>query len=214
LGEVLRSASAVRQRHANPKEDEGMSASKTTKKSTAKRSFARQRAELVDLRFPNPEFLFAEQLDPNLVHDKERMAKYLPEAERALEQEHAKLEAGDKRAVLRAVYLCATYNMPMPDWTRHAFLVAYNAILNVEAKSWDDVFGRAFPKKVNWSYLKNHVELKNEVWREMCLARIEGKSVVEETFSDVGKKLGKSAGKVRELFYEAKGEYDYWPDSD
>lgn len=189
-----------------------MNASKPKKKAVAKRTFARQRAELADPRAQRD--VLSDQLLFNTANDKERMAEYWPDAEPALEQERARAEAGDKRAVLRAIYICSIYNMPMPDWTRRTFQAAYDAILNVDAKSWDEVFGRAFPKGVHWNELKKHVELKDAVYREMCLANIEGEPSTDDTFAKVAKKLETSAGKVKALFYEAKSEQRYWPGSD
>lgn len=201
-----------------------MSTRKPPKKAAAKRTFARQRAEPVDLR-THRDVLTEQLLFPDTANDKEKMAEYWPNAEHALEHERTRAEAGDKRAVLRAIYICSIYNMPMPDWTRRAFLAAYNAILNVDAKSWDDVFGRAFPKGVHWNELKKHAELKNAVYREMCLANIEGesltsskpkkgKSSTDGAFEKVANKLNISPGTVIELFYEAKSEHDYWPGND
>jgi len=186
--------------------------SKPKKKTVAKRTFARQRTELADPRAHRD--VLSDQLVFDSANDKDRMAEYWPDAEPALELERAKAEAGDKRAVLRAIYICSIYNMPMPDWTRRAFRTAYDAILYVEAKSWDEVFGRAFPKGVHWNELKKHVELKDAVYREMCYANIEGEPTTAETFAKIAKKLKTSAGKVKELFYEAKSEHDYWPGSD
>jgi hypothetical protein len=186
----------------------------STRKPPKKAAVKHQPAELVDLRFPDPAFLFAQRLDPNLVHDKARMAMYLPEAERALEQEQAKSEAGDKRAVLRAVYICAIYSMPLPDWTRNTFCAVYRGVLEAEIGSWDDAFSPAFPKGKHVEKLKGREQLKYAAYREVCDARIAGKGLGDELYSKIATKLSTNKEKVKELFYEARTEFGTWEDID
>lgn len=168
------------------------------------------KVELADPRFPNPAFLYEQLLFPNLVHDKERMTQYWLEAGHALEQERTKSEANDKRAVLRAIYLCATYNMPLPEWARAAFCAVYSGILDAEIRSWDEAFGPAFPKGTHVAKLKGRERLKNDVYREICYARIEGKGLGDELYSEIAAKLNTNKDKVKELLYEARRESDNW----
>lgn len=191
-----------------------MSIRKPKKKADTKRTSEQQHAELADLRFPDPAFLFAQRLDPNLVHNKERMATYLLEAERALEQERMKSEAGDKRAVLRAIYVCAIYNMPLPEWVRNAFCAVYRGVLNAEIGSWDEAFSPAFPKGKHVEKLKGREQLKYEAYREVCYARIAGKGLGDKLYSEIATQLNTNKEKVKELFYEARTEFGTWKDID
>jgi hypothetical protein len=55
-------------------------------------------------------------------------------------------EAGDQTALLPMILICVQDQRPLPDWAGTAFENAYYRALAGEARSWDDVFGKPYPK--------------------------------------------------------------------
>jgi hypothetical protein len=72
--------------------------------------------------------------------------KYLAEILDILEE---RFNAGDKSALLYAIYHCLLMKRPLPEWLRAAFLHTYEARARFEIRSWDEVFGRPVPKSTH-----------------------------------------------------------------
>jgi len=60
-----------------------------------------------------------------------------------------RFEAGDDGCLLRVVYCCAFDRVPLPDWAADAFTMRYRFVTGLNARSWDDVFGKPVPPGVH-----------------------------------------------------------------
>jgi hypothetical protein len=55
-------------------------------------------------------------------------------------------EAGNQTALLPMILICVQDQKPLPDWAGTAFENAYHLVVTGGARSWDDVFGKPYPK--------------------------------------------------------------------
>lgn len=114
-------------------------------------------------------------------------------------------ERGDKLALMSALFVCifAKPQKQIPDWAQLAFAEAFLKVFYAEVESWDDVFGKKFPK----GHIKQHrkkIELLYPVWSECQRRRRKGEAIDEVLFTRVGKRFHIGAGQVREIYYRMK----------
>lgn len=76
-------------------------------------------------------------------------------------------DAGDGMALLAAVRHCANHDLAMPAWVADAFIQCYDRVLTCRAGSWDDVFGRPYPKGANLNAMRKRRTLRFAVWNEV-----------------------------------------------
>lgn len=120
-----------------------------------------------------------------------------------MEKLHERHKAGNKRAVLDALFvcLCSYPAKEVPGWARDAFRHAYGEVYAARARHWDDVFGDPWPK----GHLKDkrlRIEYRYQVWRHCRQLHAEGMPIGEPLFKKVGKKVGIGTRQTREMFYE------------
>ena len=107
--------------------------------------------------------------------------------------------AGDKGAVLHAVYLCALDDLVMPEWLSEAFRRQYIRGLHGHLSSWHDVFGR--PKtKGQMSRFMHNVELQPKVWGMVAEAKHSGEPIGDMLFERIAKTLGTNRDKVAKVY--------------
>jgi len=64
----------------------------------------------------------------------------------AMEDCGERFAAGDRMALMQAIWWAARHKMPMPDWAAKAYMPAFESVKNACVGSWDDAFGRPYPK--------------------------------------------------------------------
>ena len=116
-------------------------------------------------------------------------------------------EDGDHSVVLQAVHRCAQRSIPLPDWVAQAFVAGYNRVVNCRAKSWDDVFGRPYPKGANLNALRKRRTIRFAVWNEVqrILMSEPDTAIDAGLFERVGKSVRLPVGKTEadKLYYQA-----------
>ena len=81
---------------------------------------------------------------------------------------------GDRRAILEALALCLKYESGGPEIPRGAsaaFLTAFAEVSDYSVKSWDDVFGKPFPKGKSQSALKIERRVAEPLFRYVMTER-------------------------------------------
>ena len=117
--------------------------------------------------------------------------------------ERCKFEAGDKRAIMRAMYTCADLDIPMPAWLSRAFVDACNQVFSYQAKSWDEVFGVPHPKGKHLAAMRKKRDKSLEAWVAVLRDHeLHGKPIGEALFAEVGKELALGKTLVAEFYYE------------
>lgn len=110
-------------------------------------------------------------------------------------------------AVLRAVGLCATHDLPMPAWLRQAYLGRWVLVNDAHAATWDAAFGRPWPKGTRLAIVRRHrvfrTRIHSAVWK--LLRTDPTRSFNRILFDEVGELCGNavSGSTAEKLYYEA-----------
>jgi hypothetical protein len=112
---------------------------------------------------------------------------------------------GEKLALARALFMClgSKPQKAVPEWACTAFFLAYCGIWAAEISSWDEAFGRKFPKG-RLKQERKKISLLYPVWNECQRLRRRGEPVDEHLFASAGKKFGIGAVLTRKLYYRMK----------
>ena len=117
----------------------------------------------------------------------------------------AQFDAGDSFALLQAIRKCANHDLRMPGWVTQNYIERFDRVLNCKLGSWDETFGRPYPKGKHISKLRDRTSLRLQVYirvREI-LAADKSIAIDNELFGSVGAKLGIRKTLCNELYYEA-----------
>jgi hypothetical protein len=126
---------------------------------------------------------------------------YREAAAEELKTERERFERGDKAALLGAVRICANHDLPLPSWASRAFIAAYDRVLRLDTGSWDDAFGRPYPKGKHLAAMKKKRLHRVPVKVAVDRAHKAGRAIDETLFSQVGKEFGLGITLVAELYY-------------
>lgn len=110
----------------------------------------------------------------------------------------AEYSAGDQSALMRMIVFSALSKLPIPNWAADVLTGAHGFAVWDEIGSWDEVFGKpngkAFAFKPGRRTKRRSVmqreARKYEVWNEILLASQEGRSIDDNLFDEIGRKLG------------------------
>jgi hypothetical protein len=113
--------------------------------------------------------------------------------------------AGGTWALLRAVGLCATHRLVMPDWMVRELEWRLHKADNLLVKSWDEVFDPLLPRGRGKSFEAARKRHHNRwtVYTNVHLEKQKGELPIGDAlFAKIGKPLGMSGSSVRDLYYE------------
>jgi hypothetical protein len=128
--------------------------------------------------------------------------KYLAEILDILEE---RFNAGDKSALLYAIYHCLLMKRPLPEWWRLKFLHTYEAHARFEIRSWDQVFGQPVPKGTHLETEKRNAELRPLVIERVEALRAE-RPIDKGLFEKIGRELNPplKGTTVSEIYYDER----------
>lgn len=146
--------------------------------------------------------------DPDLIDWERGCASNLRDPEEMLARMEEAYRAGDRTAVMAAVFICCdTYpdcssdkpfrdmwSPDLPDWVKNAFRTLYSEVLLAKAntKTWDEAFGSPHRDRKLERY-RTKIEKAGEVYRATIASRLKG-----EPLEGVGQKFGISTTIVEE----------------
>ena len=104
--------------------------------------------------------------------------------------------------VLAAVRVCANCDLVMPDWLVREFITRYISVLSCSVKSWDDAFGRPYPKGRHIAALRKALRHRAGVFVDVIDMVKRGRKINKELFKEVGKARGLGATLAEKLYYE------------
>src|SRR5262249_38288467 len=114
--------------------------------------------------------------------------------------ENAFHRGGDKTWLLFEIWRCSRDGREIPKWAIDALDQAYRAALAGDLSSWDEVFGKPFPKGTQPRRRRALIR-KWEVWAMVHDLAEEGNAIDDSLFERVGKKLAIGGRtKVKELY--------------
>ncbi|RZS47496.1 hypothetical protein [Sphaerotilus mobilis] len=117
--------------------------------------------------------------------------------------------AADGLAVMQGVKLCLLHRVAPPDWLAQEFVRRHHLVADAHVASWDDAFGRPWPKRTRLASVRRHLALVRQVHSEVWRLAVEhpGRGIRREhLFTDVSLTLnreGLSPGGVERLYYQA-----------
>lgn len=152
--------------------------------------------------------------DPSRNISDPKLAIYRFVAMNDLLVEKARFEAGDKNALLGAIRICANHDLVMPEWLARAFIKGYDKVLRHDVASWDDAFGRAFPKGKHLNAARKNRNKAPAVWLKVRQLHDEGRGkAIDVAFEEVGKQLGLGKTQVSEYYYHMNARMHLSPAS-
>ena len=118
-------------------------------------------------------------------------------------------ESGGHLRLLSAVNLCAMHDLPTPEWVRRGFVDCYRRVVEYEAKSWDDVFGRPHPKGLHLESARRRESRRIPVYTRINeILYLEPDTPIDRgLFERVGEEYGISKTVAEELYYEVKHSF-------
>lgn len=122
----------------------------------------------------------------------------------------AEYEAGNKVALMQAIHVCGIDRIPLPDWVASAYSRCFESVRMARAKSWDDVFGKPFPKGSNLIAIHKRRKHQWDLVNRIRLIRESepGTALDAALFERVGKEFGLGRSLAQDYYYEAKQHAD------
>lgn len=122
-------------------------------------------------------------------------------AARELMKRYRSHKEGDKGAVLEALYICVREQFPLPVWCEVAYLERFRKVLDRGAGSWDDVFGRPWPKGSHLGADEQRVKFAPKVFSRVLELHKAGHAIDANLFEKVGRELGIGGKTLTEKYY-------------
>ncbi len=91
----------------------------------------------------------------------------------------------------------------MPKWLADAYIARFDKVLNCVARTWDEAFDPPFAKGAQLAALRRRRVNRFAVYNKIREAQSAGKSINDELFEVVAKKLGLNRALVIVLWKEA-----------
>jgi hypothetical protein len=129
----------------------------------------------------------------------------------------ADFEGGDSKGLLATIQICLRCGIETPPWAIHAFTECTEGVFEADVASWDDAFGRPYPKGKHLDKVRQKLRLCSRVFRRISQIRAwrpgdepiadwltERASIGVDLFEIVGKEFGIGPRKCKDLYYEQK----------
>ena len=115
-------------------------------------------------------------------------------------------ESGDSYSLLLAIRICANHDIVIPEWLARAYIKRFDTVHNARAKSWDDVFGKPYPKGVHLDAVRRRRQLRLEVLHYVkdLKAREPDTPTDKALFERVAEAFGIGTTQAETLYYQAK----------
>jgi hypothetical protein len=121
----------------------------------------------------------------------------------------SRFEAGEQRALLDAVDICARAGIPLPWWLAEAFSTCFTAWRRLQIETLDETFKVTWPKGTRWNDLARREHLKWDVLhRAFELRTRENLPFGEELFERIGRDLDISRSLANKIFYAPENKDD------
>jgi len=128
-------------------------------------------------------------------------------ARRVLEREAA-VKAGDSVVLLGCVRDCLEYGLVAPKWLVDAYSGRYDRVAGLHVASWDEAFGRPFPKRRRIDRAKVRREKIGPVYLAVKTRHEAGERMDKELFESVATEHNINGTMVEELYYMAQKAVD------
>lgn len=118
-------------------------------------------------------------------------------------------ESGPERgnAVMACIGLCAIHGLQLPQWCGTEFLQRFMLVKDARAQSWDEAFGRPWPKGTRLKSVRLRRRVMGRIHHEVfALIRADlSRTINRDLFEEVGEMSGicLSGSVVEKMYYES-----------
>ncbi|MBI3528211.1 MAG: hypothetical protein HY067_09595 [Betaproteobacteria bacterium] len=128
------------------------------------------------------------------------------QAARKVSEIEKRVEQGDSFALFWAIRFCSFHGIVLPPWLAQKYVECFDKIVNHEAKSWDEAFGRPFRKGLQIQKLKLGEKWRLLVWTTVIRERNNNSKLAigPKLFEKVAKELKLGAPTVKKYYYETE----------
>lgn len=121
------------------------------------------------------------------------------------------LAVGGGCATLRALHLCLLHGLSAPTWLAQEFSLRFLRVTDAHVGSWDEAFGRPWPKHTRLHVVRERRQLlrlvHSAVWEMACTPGPRGHwaPINRIMFDQIGERpnIAASGSKVERMYYEA-----------
>jgi hypothetical protein len=113
---------------------------------------------------------------------------------------------GDDFAMMKAIRTCANHDLVMPQWLAQAYIERFDAVLNYQAKTWDEVFGSPTEEGKQLAALRKRRKLQPQIFSKVRALTDAGMSV-EVAIETAGQALGVGRSLAWEYYLEFKEHF-------
>jgi hypothetical protein len=117
-------------------------------------------------------------------------------------------QAGDKSAVMWALYRCLECEVPIPEWVSEAFVTECAKVAGFQVGTWDEAFGKPHPKGTHLATKRKHASKGWRIYLDVLNATDAGRPIDEGLFDEVGRRHGVGKTLAAELYYQEKRKAD------
>jgi hypothetical protein len=128
------------------------------------------------------------------------------DALRQIERRRPAIEADDSRALFIAISQCLTTGLVAPEWLVREFVRRLDLVTSMSVSSWDEAFGRPYPKGTHLRVERSKAELEGPVWQAVRaeLRADPPPTVDERLFERIGEVFGIGKTLAQELYYKVE----------
>jgi len=112
-------------------------------------------------------------------------------------------QSGDNGAILKALHICFSKQLPIPKWCSTAYLNKYRQVKFYQAKTWGDVFGNPHPSGTHLATKKQEIDYSFRVYDRIKQIKADDPSIPVDgwLFERVGKEFGIGGKTLTEEYY-------------
>jgi len=124
-------------------------------------------------------------------------------AAKTLKGLYEQYKSGKKKVILDVFYICSLHDLAIPKWCSDGLVEAVRKVHHYSAASWDDAFGRPYPKGTHLAAKRQKWEKAPEVYYRIQEIRKHDPSIPIDgyLFETVGKELGIGGKTLTEEYY-------------
>ena len=108
---------------------------------------------------------------------------------------------------MEGISLCAIHGVPIPQWCGTEFLQRFLMVKDARAQSWDEAFGRPWPKGTRLKSVRRHRQVTRRIHHEVfALIRADlSRTINRDLFEEIGELpcICLSGSVVEKIYYES-----------
>lgn len=112
---------------------------------------------------------------------------------------------------LHGVDVCAQHGLPMPAWLADAFHQRFARVMGAEAGSWDEAFGRPYPKGAQLARVQQRMKVRGAIFRDVTEALLlkPPRPLSAGLFDEIGMRHNVSKTVAETIYREACKHFGY-----